>query len=141
MSFSMDISTIMTLIGNIKQEARKRNVDEKEMVDIAKMHCQKNFPEEYEKFLNLIGCKKSISDYGFTEYLVVTDCGGEIKITDYQNKDRLGMFSISNGGGMASFREINSARDIGDRIEAIERVVWLNNDEKIFLVNALNTLR
>ncbi|MED1125548.1 hypothetical protein [Bacillus atrophaeus] len=142
-NLSIDAGKIMNFISSIKQEARKRNVDDDEnvMVEIAKMYFQQNCPEEYEKYLSRIGCKKSISEYGFIKYHVVTDCGGEIKITDYQEGERLGMFSISNGCGMASFKEIDSIRDVDDRIEVVERVTWLNNEEKTFLVNALNSLR
>lgn len=140
-NLSIDAGKIMKFISSIKQEARKGNFNENEMVETAKMYFQKNSPEEYEKYLSRIGCKKSTSEHGFIKYLVVTDCGGEIKITDYQNKERLGMFSISNGCGIASFKEIDSIRDIDDSIEVVESVTWLNNDEKTFLVNALNSLR
>ncbi|MGD2352042.1 hypothetical protein ACP8H2_09845 [Bacillus subtilis] len=140
-NLSIDAGKIMKFISSIKQEARKENFNENEMVETAKMYFQKNSPEEYEKYLMRIGCKKFTSEHGFIKYLVVTDCDGEIKITDYQNKERLGMFSISNGCGIASFKEIDSIRDIDDSIEVVESVTWLNNDEKTFLVNALNSLR
>ncbi|MEC2335071.1 hypothetical protein [Bacillus subtilis] len=140
-NLSIDAGKIMKFISSIKQEARKENFNENEMVETAKMYFQKNSPEEYEKYLSRIGCKKFTSEHGFIKYLVVTDCGGEIKITDYQNKDRIGMFSISNVCGIASFKEIDRIRDIDDSIEVVESVTWLNNDEKTFLVNALNSLR
>lgn len=110
-----------------------------DMLKTVKEHFAKDNPEAFAEYTSRHGMTESQSDIGdFNEWTVVTDHGGRIKIVDFGDKQGdMGMMSTMNGYGMGGSQYIRAKEGAGKHIESINRNTWLNEDEKTFLIAAL----
>jgi len=108
------------------------------MVKVKEFFAAEN-PEAFAEYMDRHGMTESQSDIGdFNEWTVVTDHGGRIKVVDFGDQDGdMGMMSTMNGYGMGGSQYIRAKEGAGKQIESIKRTTWLNEDEKTFLIAAL----
>lgn len=105
-----------------------------------------NNREEYNKYINLVGCKSGINkEYGCFEYSIYTNHGGSIKISDWRDVENSGSsiatIHISNGWGLGGGRYLNNHKDIDKEIASAKQITWINKYEMEFLITALEELK
>lgn len=102
--------------------------------------------KDYDWYISYVGCHKGISeDYGCMKYEVNCNHGGTVHISDWIDVENSGgsLASIhtSNGWGLGSSRYINNLKDIEKEIDGVKRNTWVNEDERQFLIDALENLK
>lgn len=117
-----------------------------------KENIKEEYPELYAEWEKLVGCRSGIKeDYGFNEWEVRTDIAGHFSITDYrtihgepytEGSGDIGSVHVMSPYGMGFSEYIRpEAKNLDKLLAHVKHTVWLNKEEKEYLVNALETFR
>jgi hypothetical protein len=95
--------------------------------------------------MNTETMKSYVDEYGFRNFQVIPEEGGRITICDYRTEgDKevdIGLFSSINPHGLGGSDYIRNQKAVDKFIGRIDRTVWINEDQKTFLKNALETFK
>lgn len=76
--------------------------------------------------------------FGFENHRVTTEEGGYVTIIHYNNEDKydIGSFHLMNPKGLG-FSEYITKRKLEDFTSKINRITWINEEERQFLLSAI----
>jgi len=138
------MNDVIVLAQQLKKQ-KMNNYRVNGFVSLALIKLNEVNPDDHARYVEYVGCHKGIKEgYDCIEYKINCNHGGTIKVCDWigvENTNSLATIHTSNGWGLGSSEYINNLEDVDEHISNADKITWIDDEEREFLVSALQNLK